>query len=257
MSVRWTFGKVSRRNPHVIASNTEGKWEPENGYDWINPDDKLNDKSVRWAPGTASNRYPNIVAAAIEGQWRPVDGYTWIVYPPRWADMRVVKPIEGPQDQYANPPPIPPFDQGLADRAEWEIWAAALSGDFRRGAEWWAAHCSLANPGACNGPAAAMDQQFILGCEAAKARLIPKDSKRKSDPDYRRGWNSYTGTTPDSQAPAVDQVGSAAPNDADADPVKKLNEQELKRLKGRKVSFGADRGDGPWHGRRPTSPSGI
>jgi hypothetical protein len=83
-----------------------------------------------------------------------------------------------------------------------------------------------------------MDQQFILGCEAARARLIPKGSKRKSDPDYRRGWNSYTGTTTptpasDSQAPVVDQVGSAALNDADADPVKRLNEQELKRLNGR------------------------
>jgi hypothetical protein len=83
-----------------------------------------------------------------------------------------------------------------------------------------------------------MNQQFISGCEAAKARLTPKDSKRKSDPDYRRGWNSYISTTtptpgPDRQAPAVDQVGSAAPNDADADPVKRLNEQELKRLNGR------------------------
>jgi hypothetical protein len=237
VSVRWTLGKMSRKNPHVIASDTEGKWETENGYDWINSD-KVNDKSVRWAPGTASNRYPNVIAATIEGQWRPADGYAWIVYPPRWADIRVVKPIEGSQDQYANPPPIRPFDQGLADRAEWEIWAAALSGDFRRGAEWWAAHRSLANPGACNGPAAAMDQQFILGCEAARARLIPKGSKRKSDPDYRRGWNSYTGTTTptpasDSQAPVVDQVGSAALNDADADPVKRLNEQELKRLNGR------------------------
>jgi hypothetical protein len=227
---------LSRQYPHVIASDTEGEWQPDDGYNWLAAA-KPKDKSVKWVPGIASTRYPNIVAAAAEGQWRPADGYTWIVYPPRWADIRVVKPIGGPQDQYANPPPIPPLDQGLADRAEWEIWAAALSGDFRRGAEWWAAHRSLANPGACNGPAAAMDQQFILGCEAAKARLIRTDSKRKSNPDYRRGWNSYTGTTtpapaPDSLAPAVDQVGSAAPNDADADPVKRLNEQELKRLNG-------------------------
>jgi hypothetical protein len=237
VSVRWTLGKVSRRNPHVIASDTEGKWEPEDGYDWINPD-KLNDKLVRWVPGIASTRYPNIVAAAIEGQWQPADGYTWIVYPPRWGDIKVVKPIGEPQDQYANPPPVPPFDQGLAERTEWEVWAATLSGDFRRGAEWWTRHRSLANPGACNGPAAANSQEFVLGCEAAKARLTPKDIKRKSDPNYRRGWNSYTDTTtpalaPASQAPTADQGASAVPNDADADAVKRLNEQELKRLKGR------------------------
>jgi len=181
-----------------------------------------------------------VIASDTEGQWRPADGYTWIVYPPRWNDMRVVKPIEEPQDQYSNPPPAPPFDQGLAERAEWELWVAALSGDFRRGADWWAGHRSLKDPGACNGPGAAMNQQFVLGCEAAKARLTPRDIKRKSDPEYRRGWNSYTGTAtpvpaPDSQAqaPTVDQGASAAPNDADADAVKRLNERELKRLKGR------------------------
>jgi hypothetical protein len=152
-------------------------------------------------------------------------------------DMRV-KPLGGPRNQYTNPLAASPFDQGMADRAEWEQWVAALSGDFRRGAEWWTGHRSLANPGACNGPAAAISQEFVLKCEAAKARLTPKDIKRKSDPNYRRGWNSYTDTTtpalaPASQAPTVDQGASAVPNDADADAVKRLNEQELKRLKGR------------------------
>jgi hypothetical protein len=236
VSVRWTLGKMSRRNPHVIASDTEGKWEPENGYDWMNPD-KLNDKSVRWAPGTASNRYPNIVTGPIEGQWRPANGYAWVVKPPRPGDMRV-KPIEGPQDQYTGPPPASPFDQGLADSAEWGQWVAALTGDFRRGAEWWTGHRSLPKPGACNGSAAAINEQFILGCEAAKMRLTPKDIMRKSDPDYRRGWNSYIETAtpapaPDSQTPTVDKGASAASSDTNADAAKRLNEQELKRLNGR------------------------
>jgi len=142
----------------------------------------------------------------------------------------------GPQNQYTNPPPASPFDQGLADRAEWEQWVAALSGDFQRGAEWWAEHRSLPNPGTCNGAPAAMNQQFILGCEAAKVRLTPRDIKRKSAPDYRRGWNSYTGTTTppaatNSQAPTVHQGASAASPDTDADAAKRLNEQELKRLR--------------------------
>jgi hypothetical protein len=234
LSVRWTLGKVSRRNPHVIASDTEGKWEPENGYDWINPD-RLNDKSVRWAPGTVSNRYPNIVAGPIEGQWEPADGYVWVVNPHRPSDMRV-RSIGGSQDQYTSPPPAAPFEQGLADRAEWEQWLAAQSGDFRRGADWWAGHRRLLKPGACSGPTTVMNQQFVFGCEAAKAQLTPYDIKRKSDRNYRRGWNGYAGAAtpapaPDGQAPTVDQDTSAASGDTDGDAAKRLNEQELKRLK--------------------------
>jgi DNA-binding helix-hairpin-helix protein with protein kinase domain len=233
-SVRWTPGELSRQHPHVIASDTEGEWQPDDGYNWVDPA-KPKDKSVRWIPGIASTRYPNVVAATVEGQWRPADGYTWEVYPPRSGDLKV-RPITGLQDQYTNPLPAPPFDHGLADRAEWEQWLSTLSGDFRRGAEWWAGHRSLSSPGACNGPAAAMNQQFIFGCEEAKVRLGPKDIKRKSDPDYRRGWNSYadTSTPPPAtggQAPIVDQGASAASPDTDADAAKRLNEQELKRLR--------------------------
>jgi DNA-binding helix-hairpin-helix protein with protein kinase domain len=225
-SVRWMPGKPSRQYSHVIASHIEGKWLPDDRYNWVNPANK----SVSWMPGFASTLYPNVVAAAVEGQWRPADGYTWEVNPPRSGDMRV-KPIQKPQNQYTNPPPASSFDQGLADRAEWELWLVGLSGDFRRGADWWADR-SMKNPGACDGLIAAMSPQFISGCEAAKARLIPSDKKRDLAPDYKRGWNSYTGTT--TPAPTPDrQAPTAAPNDADADAVKRLNEHELKRLKGR------------------------
>jgi hypothetical protein len=160
--------------------------------------------------------------------------------------MRVM-PISTWLDQIISPstpatPPLAPvassFDQGRADRADWEQWVVALTGDFQRGAEWWAGHRSLSSPGECVGSAAAMNQQFIFGCEAAKVRLAPKDVKRKSDPDYRRGWNSYTDTTTptaalDSPAPTVNQGASAASPDTDADAAKRLNEQELRRLNGR------------------------
>jgi hypothetical protein len=82
-----------------------------------------------------------------------------------------------------------------------------------------------------------MNQQFTLGCEEAKVRLSPKDMKRKSDPDYRRGWNSYTDTAtptaaPDIQTPTVQGASTEAP-ERDSDAAKRLNEQELKRLQGR------------------------
>jgi DNA-binding helix-hairpin-helix protein with protein kinase domain len=233
VSVRWMPGKVSRKSPHLIASDTEGKWQPEDGYDWINPDN-LNDKSVRWVPGILSNRYPHVVAAATEGQWRPTDGYAWAVNPHRSVDMRVIL-FNTPPDQNIGSSPSS-FDQGLADRAEFEQWFASLSGDFRRGADWWAGHRSLPHAGTCNGPAAAMNQQFTLGCEAAEARLTAKDVKRKSDPDYRRGWNSYAGSSsppvPEARVPTAEQGAAAESEATDVDSVKRLNEQELRRITG-------------------------
>jgi len=246
-TVRWTPGKASRKSPHVIASDTEGKWEPEDGYDWINPN-RLIDKSVRWTPGTASSRYPHVVAAPIEGQWRPADGYAWLINPHRPDDMRVM-PFSAWLDQINSPPtpatspPAPvtsSFDLGRVDRAELEQWFASLSGDFRRGADWWAGRRSLPNPGTCSGPASAMNPQFIAGCEAAKVWLTPKDIRRRADADYRRGWNTYTGSSPapsnspPAPGPPVPLNTQIPPNNsstADEDVTKRLNEQELQRLR--------------------------
>lgn len=233
-SVRWIPGKISRQHPHVIASDTEGKWEPDDGYGWLDTSN-ANEKWVKWVPGTASNRYPHVVASTADGRWLPADGYTWVVNPPRPGDMKV-KPTGIPDDQNTNPPPSSPVERGLADRTELQQWIAGLSGDFGRGAEWWAAHRSLSNPGTCTGPTA-RTQQFVLGCEAAKARLTPIDIKRKSDSEYRRGWNSFTSTTtpapaPDIQAPTFGQGAAEAPPDTDTGSANQLNSQELKRLRG-------------------------
>jgi DNA-binding helix-hairpin-helix protein with protein kinase domain len=234
VSVRWMPGKISGEYPHVIASDSEGEWQPDDGYDWADPT-KPKDKSVRWVPGIASNRYPNVVAAAIEGQWRPADGYAWVLNPPRSGDMRV-KPVPRSEDQFSMPFPERPFQRGLADRTGLEQWVATLSGDFRRGAEWLAARRSLPNPGSCNGPAAT-SQDFVFGCEAAKVRLTPIEIKRKSDPEYRRGWNSYTGlikpsSAPDVRGSPVEQSTIDTPRDSETEAAGRLNAQELKRLQG-------------------------
>src|SRR5262249_47662028 len=144
LSVRWKPGTISRQYPHVIASDTEGEWQPDNGYNWADPANPK-DKSVKWVPGIASDRYPNVVAAPIEGQWRPADGYTWVLSPPRPGDLRV-KSVPRPEDQFSAPAPENLLQRGLTDRIEWEQWVASLSGDFRRGADWWAGHRSLRNP---------------------------------------------------------------------------------------------------------------
>ena len=234
VSVRWMPGKDSREYPHVIASGTEGEWQPDDGYGWADLT-KPKDNSVRWMPGIASDRYANVVAAAVEGQWRPADGYAWVLNPPRPGDMRV-KPVPRPEEQNSLPISENPFQRGLMDRTELEQWVAAQSADFRQGAEWWAGRRSLPNPGSCNGPAAT-SQDFVFGCEAAKTRLTPIDIMRKSDPEYRRGWNSYTGqikppSALDVRGSPVEQSTTGTPRDSETEPADRLNAQELKRLRG-------------------------
>jgi DNA-binding helix-hairpin-helix protein with protein kinase domain len=236
-SVKWSLGKVSKFYPHVVASDTEGDWQPEDGYDWVNPNNRA-DKTVRWVPTTPSARYPNVLTGPVEGQWRPANGYTWVLNPPQPGDMRV-RPIGSGDTSTLQPSPAASYQQGMADRAALEQWVSDLTGDFRRGSDWWAARRSVPNPGTCNSLVGA-SPDFVWGCEAAKARLTPVDIKRKSDPEYRRGWNTYSGPPPNapvgapmSLVPVPTPMPDVAPGGTDVDPSDRLNSQELRRLRGR------------------------
>ena len=85
-----------------------------------------------------------------------------------------------------TPTASPMFQRGLADRTAWENWLLKLDGDKRAGAEYWASQRSILHPGAWIGTAA-----FVAGCNQAKPRLAPCDILRKSEPDYKLGWNSF------------------------------------------------------------------
>jgi hypothetical protein len=78
------------------------------------------------------------------------------------------------------------FDDGVRDRQAWEDWFNGLSGDERQGALHWASQRSLPKPASCASLIAAQ----VAGCREGQARLSQSDSRRKSDPDYRAGWNS-------------------------------------------------------------------
>lgn len=117
--------------------------------------------------------------------------------------LRRTKPIE-PLGLSSSSPAADSFQQGVADRAAMEKWVTGLTGDYKRGVDWWAEHRSAAKPGPCRGREAA-SLEFISGCEAAKARLAPADAKRKSDPEYRRGWNTYN------DAPTTQPFAAAGP----------------------------------------------
>lgn len=96
-----------------------------------------------------------------------------------------------PATEASEPSQAPvPFQQGQADRRDWERWFTSLSGDFREGALYWTGERSKGRPGSCYGPAGQAIGDWTGGCVAAKARLKLSDLRRKSEPDYRTGWNS-------------------------------------------------------------------
>jgi hypothetical protein len=96
-------------------------------------------------------------------------------------------PSPSPSPSAAEHAADTPFAQGLADREAWETWSAGLKGDYWSGALYWSGQRSLPMPGS----SAALGGDATAGCEAAKLRLDVSDGRRKTDPAYRLGWNSY------------------------------------------------------------------
>jgi len=100
------------------------------------------------------------------------------------------------QGQTASPAnSTPAFQQGLSDRQSWETWFASLSGDYRIGAEYWSGQRSKPRPGSCLGASGETLGDVTAGCLAARQRLAPADARRKTEPDYRLGFNSYSPAT--------------------------------------------------------------
>jgi hypothetical protein len=96
--------------------------------------------------------------------------------------------------------PSPAFQQGRADRQAWEAWFNAQIGDFRAGAEYWAAHRSKARA-TCAVPERSVSPDWSVGCRAAAERLAAPDRRRITERDYRAGWNDSVSTP--AAAPAL------------------------------------------------------
>jgi hypothetical protein len=96
----------------------------------------------------------------------------------------------------------PDYVLGQADRAEWERWIASLSGASQAGAIYWAVQRSTTRPGSCNDPQQTPDWQ--RACAEARRRLSLPDALRRSELQYRNGWNGpvqpQTGARPQDQA---------------------------------------------------------
>lgn len=98
------------------------------------------------------------------------------------------------------------YRQGQTDREVWEKWFNGLSGDYRVGAEYWAGHRSLPTPGSCATAPSDSGPDWSKGCFAAQGKLAPADVRRKTEPDYRLGWNNPTPSTikePEAVTPAI------------------------------------------------------
>jgi ATP-dependent protease ClpP protease subunit len=99
------------------------------------------------------------------------------------------------------------FQIGLAARTAFQEWLVGLQHHdandlgYQEGALWWTANRSVPNPG-CEGKLGDLvvpdelngelrRDNFLKGCRAAKVWLDPTDTRRKTSPEYRKGWNSY------------------------------------------------------------------
>jgi hypothetical protein len=85
------------------------------------------------------------------------------------------------------------YEEGFADRRAWEWWFTGLTGAYKEGAEFWTSQRSTSRPGSCYGPTGQNLGDWTAGCLAAKRILAPSDLRRKAEPEYRAGWNSYSG----------------------------------------------------------------
>ena len=105
----------------------------------------------------------------------------------------------------------PSYAAGLADRTSYETWFASLTGDYKEGVLYWVGQRSLREPGPCVTATASLGSQWSQGCLVAKQRLDPMDNRRKAEPEYRAGWNSFS-AVPAQKAPVVDAALQAAVN---------------------------------------------
>lgn len=111
----------------------------------------------------------------------------------------------------AATPPVAGNDAyaaGLGDRTHWENWFRAQQGERRDGALWWSGERGKPHPGTCEGT-----PPFVSGCLDAKAILTASDTRRRSEPDYRRGWNSYAAADTTPQQAAAPDPATLAPHD--------------------------------------------
>ena len=111
--------------------------------------------------------------------------------------------------------PVSSYAAGAAERTAYEDWFAGLSGDYRTGVEFWVSHRSLPKEATCFASNMPSASDWMHGCLQAQQRFTSLDARRKSDPDYRLGWNSVQSpevrrTLEATRVPIAPSIGPAA-----------------------------------------------
>ncbi len=128
--------------------------------------------------------------------------------------------VGGPSFIYAQQPAVnPPEMQGHADRVSFETWFSTLSGDQRRGAEFWAQERSKPRPVSCLATDGSSASEFVAGCQEAQRRLALPDVRRRTEPDYRKGWNADIVIAEQARPSPAQGIPEAASGRPDAAPV--------------------------------------
>jgi serine/threonine protein kinase len=139
----------------------------------------------------------------------------------------------------ASDDPHAAFEQGLTDRQSYETWVSSLSdgSQFKTGALYWTSVRSTKKAAVgCHGPGyTGTDDQnnWASGCEAAKAKLAPSDYRRRTNPNYRNGWNSvYAAPASTAATPNTDGSTNQPPapmTKAEADAVERNPDSDVSR----------------------------
>ena len=95
--VRWTPGVRVASLPDITAADAEGTWLADPGYEFPSKDSL----TVRWSPGRAHSKISHLVAGPAAGNWHPAPGYRW-VRPEDSSSMEVLWAPNIPHSSFAN-----------------------------------------------------------------------------------------------------------------------------------------------------------
>ena len=134
--------------------------------------------------------------------YRPAPVY---VLPAPMPMPRPLAPVVARAPAYAAP--VPPdvgsasYQQGSTDRDAWDSWFSKLDGQTKAGAAFWADQRAQQRPQQCR-VHASLGNDWIDGCSSAQRRLAASDARRKTDAQYRNGWDKLVPEIRAASAPA-------------------------------------------------------
>jgi hypothetical protein len=109
--------------------------------------------------------------------------------------------IAGPKPWNRDPGPTgeteasTAYQTGLTERTQLETWLRSIGdGPYHSGAAYWLGVRSTPQKvDACYPGGVASTDGYTEGCVAAKKMTDPMDYRRTHEPDYKAGWNNYSG----------------------------------------------------------------